>query len=398
MEAPVQPEPQKRRRKLDGRPHATGRAWGFGIFSLIAILLGVLFSELALVEIGVLGVLILVVARMFARWNFAELRVARVVPDFTFAHQDFSLELNVVNDKPRMESFGVEVEDKLLPTQERGLALPSIRSGESRRGAFYTRIVRRGVKREMRYIVRSRFPLGLFEIGEQRKWRRDITVFPRPVIPDALRNYLELEMHEEGSEATFKQDWEGDFRSVREFRAGDPLKFMHWPSVAKTQRLMIREYDRPLPQQYTLLYHAWAAPGQLIWPEAFEHAMELLAGLMVYCRSQHIPLSLSGVFNSWKPMDIRGMHDLTEPLTVLAKARYRGEKNFDALLDALNDLPGSHPVFVVSATPLDQWEDKLPPSAHRVICLDNTGMRVRPVKPRLRYEEMKKSTKRPVMS
>ncbi|MDF1664931.1 MAG: DUF58 domain-containing protein [Planctomycetota bacterium] len=44
-----------------------------------------------------------------------------------------------------------------------------------------------------------------------------------------------------------------DFHGLREYRPGDPARFIHWPTSAHRNRLLIKEYDRSQPRQ-TLVF------------------------------------------------------------------------------------------------------------------------------------------------
>lgn len=44
-----------------------------------------------------------------------------------------------------------------------------------------------------------------------------------------------------------------DFHGLREYRPGDPARFIHWPSSAHRNRLLIKEHDRSQPRQ-TLVF------------------------------------------------------------------------------------------------------------------------------------------------
>jgi uncharacterized protein (DUF58 family) len=379
----------KNARIADGRPRATARArWALGL-SIAATIGGICFSEPFLVQLALLGFLVLGGARYLAWQNLRGLRPERRMPTHVYARQDFPLELSLLKRSNGRGSYHVEFEDSLLPKTEAGMHCPVVRGALSERAGFFTRIIRRGPQKEMRYTLRSFFPLGLYRTSLGGVWPDRVIVFPKPVIPDALRHFLENDRSDEGNESHYKPDRDGDFRAVREFQPGDPLKLIHWPTVARTGKIMTREFDRPVPRRYTVLYHAFTPPNQLIWPEAFEHAMELLAGLLVYCKSQHIPLSLRGAFNGWEPVELYGLRDLTEPLTLLALARYRAEKDLSALNAALAEIPDGQSVFVVSSTPVELWEPRLPDTGKRLVCLDNSGMRVKPVRPRLHIDDLR---------
>ena len=161
------------------------------------------------------------------------------------------------------------------------------------------------------------------------------------------------------------------------------LKRVLWPVFARSGRLVVREFDRPLPEKYTLLFHSYCPPGKLIWPEAFEHALSLLAGLLFMGRDQHVPMEIRAPFTDWKPVEVRDPQRLAEPLEMLALAPHEPSGDLRAISRALSALPGRHPVFVVSEAPLRYWADQLPAVGRLVTCLDNSTLKVK--RPDLRF-------------
>ena len=186
-----------------------------------------------------------------------------------------------------------------------------------------------------------------------------------------------FEVADDEAGAGLQPNRHGELRGVREFQNGDPLKHVVWPAFAHTGKLAVREFDRPLPQRYSLLFHSYCPPGKMIWPEAFEHALSLLAGLLFLGREQGVPLDLCGSFSGWERIEISDPRALSGPLEMLAMAPHQPAGDLEAVSEALRALPGDHPVFVVSEAPVRHWVDKLPEVGRLVTCLDNSTMRVK---------------------
>jgi len=203
-----------------------------------------------------------------------------------------------------------------------------------------------------------------------------VLVYPRPVLPDALRGRGFSAIDDEDGAAP-EPDRSGELRGVREFQRGDALKHIVWRAFARSGQLVVREFDRPLPEKYSLLFHSYCPPGKMIWPEAFEHALSLLAGLLFLGRDQNVPLDMTAAFTGWRAMEIANPSELARPLEALALAPHAPAGDLSEVAKALTDLPGSHPVFVVSEAPVRFWADQLPEVGRVVMCLDTTTMRIK---------------------
>jgi uncharacterized protein (DUF58 family) len=105
---------------------------------------------------------------------------------------------------------------------------------------------RRGVFGAVRVELRTATPLGVFM---RRRLRvvplpAPIHVGPRPVAVPAPPRAHELE----GDGLPTRPAWhEGtQFRSVREYQAGDSMRLVHWPTTARARRMAVRETDPPV--------------------------------------------------------------------------------------------------------------------------------------------------------
>lgn len=365
-----------RPRSRHDRPSMTSRGRGLLAASLISIVGGMLGGGSILAQLGILGLVLLVVARRLSVLNIRGLKVSRSMPDSVFSGADFEMELSVENPRKILASKELSVSDRLLPFHDRGISVAELSAGDSVTERFRTRIVGRGRFEGLRYRVESEFPLGLFSASRRRRGRESVLVYPRPVLPAALRS-VGADGGDEDAGALSELGLDGELRGIREFQRGDPLKQVLWPMFARSGQLAVREYDRPLPEKYSLVIHSYCPPGKLIWPEAFEHSLSLLTGLLFLCRERNVPLDLCGAFSAWERIEVRDPQKLADPLELLAQAQHLPAKNLDDVSSALNALPGSHPVFVVSEAPVRFWADKLPPLRRVVTCLDNTTLRVK---------------------
>ena len=106
----------------------TGRGGGLLLLSLVVTVTGALIPEPNAVRLGLLGMLLLPATWPFARRNLRSLRVVRRLPETCFAGQLFSMDLELVNDKPRMDSVAVDLDDGIAGPAERGMAARWIRS------------------------------------------------------------------------------------------------------------------------------------------------------------------------------------------------------------------------------------------------------------------------------
>lgn len=84
-----------------------------------------------------------------------------------------------------------------------------------------------------------------------------------------------------------------DFYGIREYRSGDSLRHVHWRSVARAGRLLVREYEDQPASRLGILIDTFSTVG--MEPEtAFEDAVACAASLVVYALQVGHPVQLFG--------------------------------------------------------------------------------------------------------
>lgn len=120
-----------------------------------------------------------------------------------------------------------------------------------------------------------------------------------------------------------------EFVSLRDYRPGDPLRHIHWKSVAKTDRLVVRENEDEFFVRHALILDTFAAPEQA---EAFEEAVSVAASFVCAIQTQESLLDLLFVGTEAYCFTAgRGIGNVDRMLEVLAGVSVCADKPFPSL-------------------------------------------------------------------
>lgn len=235
--------------------------------NLLYLVLGLMLS-LILVS-GVLSDLVL-------------LRIAgrRVLPTRAFAGSQALVEIVIVNEKERLPSFSLEVEDRAPeePTDRRCYFLKVEAAGEQR-ASYRRELGKRGVLRFELLRVSTRYPFGLFD-----KWRvldapAELLVFPR--IDRSVRSPL-LAATGAGAPDRAVRGPGIEPASLRDYRVGDEARSLHGRRSAALGRLVVREREREASRSIVIAFDDALGPSpDAALLERFEQAISSVAGLVV---------------------------------------------------------------------------------------------------------------------
>src|SRR5690606_18795724 len=122
-------------------------------------------------------------------------------------------------------------------------------------------------------------------------------------------------------------DTDDEFRLLREFRSGDPVRAIHWPSSSRATRLQVRQTDPPTPKppRTSLVLHSYNPPGKMATPETFELILRIAAGLLVRFRDSETEVDLDIL--SQEPIRLRSRTDFDAALVKLALLERKPVKN-----------------------------------------------------------------------
>jgi uncharacterized protein (DUF58 family) len=181
-------------------------------------------------------------AALFARWSRQRLRIRRRLSDARVQPgQRVQVELEVENQSPTQTSF-LLIEDRLPASLGRSarLVVAALPGKERQRVRYSITPRQRGRYSLGPLSVDLSDPFALTKLRIEFDEREDLVVAPEveqlvggPDSPFGLTSGLALARH------LFRTG--DEFYTMRQYNEGDDLRRIHWPSVARSGELMIRQ-------------------------------------------------------------------------------------------------------------------------------------------------------------
>lgn len=176
--------------------------------------------------------------------------VRRRPPGRIFAQQPFLMEISVENNKRRLASYSIEIEDLVggKPLDKKCYFL-KIPPRKNQKTSYRHTFVRRGLYQFDGFRVATRFPFALFNKRREADQSQEVVVFPAvyelpPPTPTARHH---------GDTLVSRVGRTGEFFGLREYRDGDDRRAIHWRSSARTGRLLVREYEEEAERRTTII-------------------------------------------------------------------------------------------------------------------------------------------------
>jgi uncharacterized protein (DUF58 family) len=182
----------------------------------------------------------IIASGILSELTLQRLTVERRPPPRVFAGEPFLMEVVIRNDKPTRASYSIEVEDLVgsTPLDKRCYFL-KIPAAKSQRTSYRHTFVRRGLYTLTGYRVATKFPFALFRKSRDVDAPIEVLVHPARVVVPRPSPRTEAR----GEATANRTGRRGEFFGLREHRAGDDRRDVHWRSSARTGRLLVREYE-----------------------------------------------------------------------------------------------------------------------------------------------------------
>lgn len=145
------------------------------------------------------------------------------------------------------------------PRAHRGKAvqLPMLPGGRTESVSYTCPSGRRGIYRFAGCTVESASPFGL--VNARRKLPASSELVVYPVYYELIGAMFPFQKTYSGiTAAPGARPGEGpSFFGLREYRHGDPIRKIHWPSTVRTRTVMVKEFEEDMHSSVTILLDTW---------------------------------------------------------------------------------------------------------------------------------------------
>jgi uncharacterized protein (DUF58 family) len=207
------------------------------------------------------------------RWataSLASLSIERKLPKSIAVGDPLIVEFDLFNHRRRLTSYAVVVSDQLVrleppavepPTVAQTIA-PAIRPEQGATADYRCLITRRGKYEFGPLSLSTRFPLGLVVSNEPVESHATLLVCPR--VGRMTRKWEQwIDADRAGAQRTSSRRGlvEGDYYGMREWRAGDSQRWIHWRTSARLNELAVRQFEEQRNGDVAILLDLWLPPN-----------------------------------------------------------------------------------------------------------------------------------------
>ena len=180
----------------------------------------------------------------------AGVRVRRGAPAVAYQGSSIRVDLDVEN-RARRARLGIVVEDDHASPVR--VLVPALRPQERMRIGTRRRPARRGVAESEALRISSSAPFGVAVARRTIAAASRTVVYPAVVPLEGLPPSLGLRSADVSTSASPRRGGGGDYLGVREYRPGDSMRHVHWPSTARTGVVMVRELESEVARSLTIV-------------------------------------------------------------------------------------------------------------------------------------------------
>lgn len=200
---------------------------------------------------------LIILSHILPRYAIKGLTVTRTLQPVAF--EDEEIEVKVCVEKNAWtKGYMIEITDS-MPAAGPAYRKPMVFVAKlpvkrKREYSFKTVCYKRGVYTVGPVTVSSAYPLGIASVNKPAdSGTKTLTVYPKLFSIAALPLMAGTAMPMSGTEAMAKSGGNEDFFGTREYRQGDSLKFIHWPSTARHGQLIVKEFEIRASTEVTVL-------------------------------------------------------------------------------------------------------------------------------------------------
>lgn len=175
------------------------------------------------------------VSGFFGRHNLSRIEVSVELPPEVYAQRPFPCRVSMKNGRKFFPAFLLRVE-----VEGQSVLFPFVETGADAARNLTLVCEQRGRHMLGDVYLASVFPFNFFIRYRKLKISSEWLVFPEPRKCGFVNSY-ERRLKAKGESSVNARGFEGDFLTIRDYLAGDPMKYISWKATARTGELKTRE-------------------------------------------------------------------------------------------------------------------------------------------------------------
>jgi uncharacterized protein (DUF58 family) len=188
----------------------------------------------------------LLLAFVLPRQAIRNLEVTKEFTEFCFEGDEVRVKIGVRN-RGRSPVFLISMAEIITSehfqkSEDKSFLIPELMGGETKTFEYSLRSILRGIIRLPASRVSTSFPFGFFQKTHVAPTPQELTIYPVAPAPGRLKGER-IGGHLAGyrrSSPLIGRSF--DFLGIREYHQSDETRFIHWPSSARLNKLMIKEF------------------------------------------------------------------------------------------------------------------------------------------------------------
>jgi uncharacterized protein (DUF58 family) len=215
------------------------------------------------------------------------IEVARAAPARVHQGDAVRVELTVTNMSRGMRASLV-VDDPFLADTE--IFVSHLAPGERAELATAREVSRRGAQGAEAVVIRSDAPFAVAERRRRIEVAGRALVLPRVEGLDDLPFVERAPTHERAIRSAPRRGGGPEYLGIREYRPGDSMRHVHWPSTARHGAVMVREFEEETTRRLAIIVDTLTDVGKVWTPLDAACSAAASVGLAAAARGQGVRL------------------------------------------------------------------------------------------------------------
>ncbi|MFC1624107.1 DUF58 domain-containing protein [Candidatus Omnitrophota bacterium] len=228
------------------------------LLTAVIILLAIAWNtDITMVYIFfVVAFVMFVLSFIHLQFNIPDIAIAREVHDTVYEDDVIDVKMHIRNKRP-LNIYFFELLDRFSGAsperEETSLFMLKMEGKENKKISYIADCYRRGLWRFGPTTVISQDALGFFKTKKRLNVFSDILVYPSLFRIFAFPTLASGSVSWMGVETAKISGDSHEFFGVREYQRGDAISRIHWPSTARHNKMIVKQFERNAVQEATIV-------------------------------------------------------------------------------------------------------------------------------------------------